>query len=68
MATEQLDLARLNDYLAASRVGIGPIKSADKFSDGQSNPTWVLDLNPTEKQAILYNNTAQLLKLQHTPS
>jgi predicted TIM-barrel fold metal-dependent hydrolase len=26
------------------------------------------DLNPTEKQAILYNNTAQLLKLQHTPS
>ncbi len=43
MQTDRLDLAVLNRYLAANGVEIGNISHAEKFSDGQSNPTFLLD-------------------------
>ncbi len=42
MSDGGLDLAALNAYLAAQDVDIGTVEAADKFGDGQSNPTYLL--------------------------
>ena len=42
MATPDLDISRLNDYLAATIPGFSGDLSAEKFPGGQSNPTYKL--------------------------
>ena len=42
MAIDQLDLDKVGSYLAANVQGFKGLKSAEKFSDGQSNPTFLL--------------------------
>ena len=43
MPTTQLDLAALGRYLADSLPEIGRVNGAEKFGDGQSNPTFLLN-------------------------
>ena len=43
MADEPLDLGRLGRYLQTHVHAMGNLKGAEKFSDGQSNPTYLLD-------------------------
>jgi len=40
MNKENIDFARLNGYLELAIPGIGLLQSVDKFTGGQSNPTY----------------------------
>ncbi|MBT5344009.1 MAG: phosphotransferase family protein, partial [Acidiferrobacteraceae bacterium] len=40
MNKENIDFARLNGYLESAIPGIGLLQSVDKFTGGQSNPTY----------------------------
>ena len=42
MPVEELDVAALGPYLESSVEGFSGLTAADKFSDGQSNPTFLL--------------------------
>lgn len=61
---EQLDLDRLGSYLHSHAGEIGDIKNAEKFSDGQSNPTYRLD---TESGTYVLRRqpAGELLKSAH---
>ena len=64
MADDELDLQRLNDYLRAQLPLIGEIEEARKFSDGQSNPTFLLAT--ARGQLVLRRQPAgELLKSAH---
>ena len=43
MAEDQLDLAKLKSYLSQYVPQMAELQSLEKFSDGQSNPTYLLD-------------------------
>ena len=64
MVDERLDLGRLGSYLRTHVQEMGNLKSAEKFIDGQSNPTYLLD---TESgQYVLRRQPAgELLKSAH---
>jgi aminoglycoside phosphotransferase (APT) family kinase protein len=64
MADAPLDLDTLGSYLRTHVDETGELKSAEKFSDGQSNPTYLLD---TESgQYVLRRQPAgELLKSAH---
>ena len=64
MNDEQLDLARLGVYLAAHVPDIGKLQSAEKFSDGQSNPTYLLTTT-TGRYVLRRQPAGELLKSAH---
>ena len=61
---DALDLTRLADYLRARLPEIGGLQQVQKFSDGQSNPTFLLDT--TSGQYVLRRQPpGELLKSAH---
>ena len=64
MPDKQLDLAALGRYLQSEVPQIGTLKSAEKFSDGQSNPTFLL--TTSAGQCVLRRQPpGELLKSAH---
>lgn len=64
MKVDQLDYQRLNDYLATAAPQVGQIQSYEKFSGGQSNPTFLL--KTTAGQFVLRRQPpGKLLKSAH---
>lgn len=64
MTDDDLDLERLNEYLRTRLPLMGEIEEARKFSDGQSNPTFLLAT--TSGQFVLRRQPAgELLKSAH---
>lgn len=64
MKVDQLDYERLNDYLATAAPQVGQIQSYEKFSGGQSNPTFLL--KTTAGQFVLRRQPpGKLLKSAH---
>ncbi|MDP6947760.1 MAG: phosphotransferase family protein [Arenicellales bacterium] len=59
-----LDLTRLQRYLEHAAPSVGPLRSAGKFSGGQSNPTYLLQTE--ESQYVLRSKPrGKLLKSAH---
>lgn len=64
MSTDQLDLESLERYLAAELPWLGGLQQVRKFSDGQSNPTFLLSTH--SGQYVLRRQPAgELLKSAH---
>jgi aminoglycoside phosphotransferase (APT) family kinase protein len=64
MSADRLDLESLGKYLRARLPRIGELQDARKFSDGQSNPTFLL--NTSSGQYVLRRQPAgELLKSAH---
>ncbi len=64
MSDGGLDLAALNAYLAAQDVEIGAIEAAEKFGDGQSNPTFLLT-TASGRYVLRRQPEGELLKSAH---
>ena len=64
MSTEQLDLAALNGYLAQHVPAVGAVTSAEKFSDGPSNPTFLLATD-SGRYVLRRQPPGELLKSAH---
>ena len=58
------DLAALNAYLVAQEVDIGTVEAADKFGDGQSNPTFLLTTS-IGRYVLRRQPEGELLKSAH---
>ena len=64
MAINQLDLGIVGKYLESNVAGFNGLKNAEKFSDGQSNPTFLL--NADSGQYVLRRQPpGELLKSAH---
>jgi len=64
MSDDLLDLDRLGEYLRVELPEIGELRNASKFSDGQSNPTFLI--NAVSGQYVLRRQPAgELLKSAH---
>jgi aminoglycoside phosphotransferase (APT) family kinase protein len=64
VSTDQLDLERLGRYLHTELPWLGDLRDARKFSDGQSNPTFLLSF--TSGQYVLRRQPAgELLQSAH---
>lgn len=61
---DPLDLARLGDYLRGAMPEIGAIDSAQKFGDGQSNPTFLLETS-SGQYVLRRQPPGELLKSAH---
>ena len=64
MADEPLDLGTLGSYLRTHVQEMGNLKSAEKFSDGQSNPTYLLDTE-SGQYVLRRQPPGELLKSAH---
>jgi len=64
MAEDQLDRSRLESYLAQNVPQIGQLHCLEKFSDGQSNPTYLLDTS-TGQFVLRRQPPGELLKSAH---
>ncbi len=64
MQTDRLDPVVLGKYFVENGVDIGKINSAEKFSDGQSNPTFLLDTD-TGRFVLRRQPPGELLKSAH---
>jgi aminoglycoside phosphotransferase (APT) family kinase protein len=64
MADEPLDLDTLGSYLRTHVQEIGNLKAAEKFSDGQSNPTYLLDTEAGQ-YVLRRQPPGELLKSAH---
>ncbi len=64
MPDEQLDLAALGKYLQSRVPDIGTLNSAEKFSDGQSNPTFLLTTS-TGQCVLRRQPPGELLRSAH---
>ena len=64
MSVDQLDLAVLGPYLEAQITGFRGLKSAKKFSDGQSNPTFLLSTG-SGQYVLRRQPPGELLKSAH---
>jgi len=64
MADEPLDLSTLGSYLRTHVQEMGNLKSARKFSDGQSNPTYLLDTE-SGQYVLRRQPPGELLKSAH---
>ncbi len=64
MAIAQLDLAVLGPYLEANIEGFKGLQSAEKFSGGQSNPTFLLTAN-SGQYVVRRQPPGELLKSAH---
>lgn len=64
MADEALDLGTLGRYLRTHVQEIGNLKGAEKFSDGQSNPTYLL-ATESGKYVLRRQPPGELLKSAH---
>ncbi|WP_100656973.1 phosphotransferase family protein [Alteromonas flava] len=60
-----LSLSKLNAYLAATDVAIGAVTHAEKFSGGQSNPTFLLETQAQRKYVLRRQPPGKLLKSAH---
>ena len=64
MAIDQLDVDVIGSYLESHMSGFKGLKSAEKFADGQSNPTFLL--NAESGQYVLRRQPpGELLKSAH---
>lgn len=64
MAIDQLDIDVIGSYLESNMSGFKGLKSAEKFADGQSNPTFLL--NAESGQYVLRRQPpGELLKSAH---
>ena len=61
---DQLDLARLGEYLRGVMPEIGAIQNAQKFGDGQSNPTFLLETS-SGQYVLRRQPPGELLKSAH---
>ena len=64
MSDSNLHLAPLREYLANKVAHIGALQSAEKFSDGQSNPTYLLHTT-SGKYVLRKQPPGQLLRSAH---
>ncbi len=64
MSDAGLDLAALDAYLSAQAVDIGTLESAEKFADGQSNPTFLLTTT-SGRYVLRRQPDGELLKSAH---
>lgn len=64
MSTQQLDIARLGDYLAANIDEFSGPLTAEKFAGGQSNPTFKLTANG-KSYVLRRKPPGELLKSAH---
>ena len=64
MGNDQLDLEALTSYLLPRVPEIGELLSAEKFSDGQSNPTYLLT-TATGEYVLRRQPPGELLKSAH---
>lgn len=64
MADEPLDLGTLGRYLRNHVQEMGNLKGAEKFSDGQSNPTYLLDTE-SGQYVLRRQPPGELLKSAH---
>ena len=64
MAEDQLDLSRLQAYLAQKVPQIGHLHQLEKFSDGQSNPTYLVDAS-AGRFVLRRQPPGELLKSAH---
>jgi len=64
MGNDQLDLDALTSYLLPRASEIGELLSAKKFSDGQSNPTYLLTTT-TDEYVLRRQPAGELLKSAH---
>jgi len=64
MGNDQLDLDALTSYLLPRVPEIGELLSAEKFSDGQSNPTYLLTTT-TDEYVLRRQPPGELLKSAH---
>jgi aminoglycoside phosphotransferase (APT) family kinase protein len=64
MGNDQLDLDALTSYLLPRVPEIGELLSAEKFSDGQSNPTYLLT-SATGEYVLRRQPAGELLKSAH---
>jgi aminoglycoside phosphotransferase (APT) family kinase protein len=64
MSNDQLDLDALTSYLLPRAPEIGELLSAKKFSDGQSNPTYLLT-TATGEYVLRRQPAGELLKSAH---
>jgi len=61
-----LDVPALQAYLASIEAGFGSITQVDKFSGGQSNPTFLLECrNPDSRIVLRKQPPGELLKSAH---
>jgi len=64
MSIDQLDLKRIGAYLEAHLEGFKGLNKAEKFSDGQSNPTFLLNAN-SGRYVLRRQPPGDLLKSAH---
>lgn len=64
MSVDQLDIATLDRYLAEHVEGFAGLQVAEKFPDGQSNPTFLLTAN-SGKYVLRRKPPGKLLKSAH---
>ena len=64
MSVDHLDIATLSKYLDANIDGFGGLQSAEKFSGGQSNPTFLLSAG-SGKYVLRRKPPGELLKSAH---
>ena len=64
MSVDQLDIATLDRYLAEHVEGFAGLQAAEKFPDGQSNPTFLLTAN-SGKYVLRRKPPGKLLKSAH---
>ena len=64
MVDESLDLGKLGSYLRTHVQETGNLKGVEKFSDGQSNPTYLLDTE-TGQYVLRRQPPGELLKSAH---
>ncbi len=64
MSIDQIDLKRIGAYLEAHLEGFKGLNKAEKFSDGQSNPTFLLNAN-SGRYVLRRQPPGDLLKSAH---
>jgi aminoglycoside phosphotransferase (APT) family kinase protein len=64
MSNQDIDLARLSEYLSCAIPGFGGELSAEKFSGGQSNPTFKISAG-SEHYVLRRKPAGELLKSAH---
>ena len=64
MSDAALDLAALEAYFAAQDLGLGALESAEKFGNGQSNPTFLLATS-SGRYVLRRQPAGELLKSAH---
>ena len=64
MSVDQLDTKKLGAYLAGQIEGFVELRSAEKFADGQSNPTFLLTAD-SGKYVLRRKPPGRLLKSAH---